>query len=149
MLTQFPMRLGLEVELRRRAPAARFHVILGRLSHRDTFVRKVRKGGQNVPQAGIRFDRLSFALLDLLAQFLGFLDRRGGILTVLLQFRDFFGSPVAPRLQRFGLGDSLPPFSVNHTEILQNLGSIHAALAQLFLHQRKVFTDKIQIKHSL
>ena len=39
---QFPVRLGLEIELRRRAPAARFHVVCFALPHRHAVVRKIR-----------------------------------------------------------------------------------------------------------
>ena len=112
-------------------------------------MRKVGESRQNVPQASIRFGRLFFALLDLLAQFLGFLDRGGGILPALLQFRNFFGSPIAARLQRFGLGDGLAAFRIDHAKIFQDLGGIHASLAQLLLHQRQVFADKIQVKHCI
>jgi hypothetical protein len=46
-------------------------------------------------------------------------------------------------LQSFSRGNSLPPLSVYLTEILEDLGGIHSALAGFFLDQRQIVTDKI------
>ena len=52
--TQFPVRFGREIELRRRAPAPDFNIIFGRLSHGHAFVGQIGDAGENVLQAGLR-----------------------------------------------------------------------------------------------
>ncbi len=147
LLAQFPVRLGLEIEMRRRAPAAGFHVIFRGLSYRDAFVRKVRNGGQNFAQARFLLGGLFFGVLHLLAQLFGLLDLYRGILPALLELGNLLGRAVALRLQSFRCGDGLPALAIDGAKVLQNFRWIHSALPQLFFHQRQVVTHKVQIEH--
>ena len=103
--------------------------------------------GENVLQAGFELLRRFLALLDLLAQFLGFGNLRAGILAALFQLGNVFGGAVAPGLHGLGFGDGVAALRVDLVEILQHLGRIHAALAQLLLDQGQVVANKVQIKH--
>src|ERR1019366_6467927 len=141
------MRLGLEIELRRRAPAARFHIIFGALPHGHAGVRQIREGSQDFAQAGFLFSRLFFGLLNLLAQFLGFLDLRGSVLPASLELGNLLGSPVALSLQSFRGSDGLAALGVDGDEVFQDFRRIHSALPELFFYQREVVANKIQIEH--
>ena len=114
---------------------------------RNARVRKVGNADKNLLQASFVFFCGFVQFLDLLAQFLGFRNQRSRVLPALLQLRDLFGGAIALRLHGFGAGDGLPPLGVHLGEVLQHLGRLHAALAQLFLDQRQVVANKIQIKH--
>ncbi len=144
---QFPVRLGSEIELRRRAPAPDFDIIFGRLSHGHAFVRQVGDAGENVLQTGFELCRRFLALLNLFPQFLGFGNLSAGILAALLQPGDVFGGAVAPGFHGLGFGDGVAALGVNVMEILQHLGWIHTALAQLFFHQGQVVANEVEIKH--
>ena len=147
LLAEFPVRLGLEIEMRRRAPAAGFDVIGFALPYRHAGVRNIRDCRQNFAQARFLFGGLLFGVLNLLAQFFGLLDLRRGVLAALLEFGNLLGSAVALRLQSFGSGDRLAALAIDGAKVFQNFRRIHSALAQLFFDQRQVVTHKIQIEH--
>ena len=157
LLRQFPVRLGSEVELRRLAPTSDFNILLGTMADGNTGMRKVGNAGENLAQPRIKITRSFFPALDLvlggiglldpLAQFFGLRHGGAGILSRFFQFRDLFGSLVAPRLTGFLLRDGLASLRVNRAEILEHRSRIHAALAQLLLHQRQIVTDEVQIEH--
>jgi hypothetical protein len=54
---------------------------------------------------------------------------------------------VAPGFHGLGFGDGVAALRVHLMEILQHVGRIHAALAQLLFHQRQVVANKVEIKH--
>src|SRR6266850_1022839 len=112
------MRLGREIEFRRSAPAARLDVVLGTLSYRHRLVRNVRDSRQQVAQASFVVGRYLLQILDLVAEIFGLRHRAGRVLTALLEFADLLRSPIALRLEGFGLGDGLPPFGIDGLEIL-------------------------------
>ena len=98
-------------------------------------------------QTGFELFRRFLALLDLFPQFFGFRHLRAGILAALFQLGNVFGGAVAPRFHGLGFGDGVAALRVHLMEILQHLGGIHAALAQLLFHQRQVVANKVEIKH--
>ena len=110
-------------------------------------MRNVGDADQNLPQPGLVLLGGLTQFLDLLAQILGLRNQRGRILPALLQFRDLFRGAIALRLHGLRAGNGLPPLRIHLGEVLQNLRRLHAALPQLFLDQRQVVADKIQIKH--
>ena len=144
---QIPMRLRSEIKFRRRAPAADFDVVFGALSDGHAGVGKVGNAGENFAQARVQIRWRFSPVLNLLAQFFGFGHGRARVLPALLQLGDLFGRLVALRLAGLRLGNRLAPLRVDFAEILQHRSRIHAALAQLFFHQRQVVANKIQIKH--
>ncbi len=83
VFAKFPVRLGFEVKLRRSAPAPRLDILLD-APDGHAGMRKVRKGGKYFSEARLGLGRLFFGDLNLLTQFLGFLDQRCGILSALL-----------------------------------------------------------------
>src|SRR5438874_6826378 len=85
LLAQFPVRLGLKVEFRRRAPAPELDVIFSSCADRNAVVRKVGNARQNVAQAGFKVACDLLFFLYLLAQLLGFVDLRGCVLSRLLE----------------------------------------------------------------
>ena len=147
LFAQFPVRPGLEIEMRRRTPAARFDVVFGALPNRHGVMGKVWDRSQNLAQTRFLFGCLSFGTRNLLAQFFGFPNLCRGVLPALLELGNLLGSAVAARLQTFRRGDGLPALAINGAKILQNFRRIHSALPQLFFHQRQVVTNKIQIEH--
>src|SRR5207245_8903890 len=94
-LANFPMRLGREIKVRRRAPAADLDIMFGSLANGHAVVWDVGNSGKHLVQADLVFCRGFFFLLNLLAELLGFGYLLGGVLATLLQFRNFLGSPVA------------------------------------------------------
>jgi len=54
-LTQVPVRLGSEIESRRRAPAADFDIVLGAVANRNAGIRKVRDAGEDVAKSCVGF----------------------------------------------------------------------------------------------
>src|SRR6266576_350856 len=106
------MRLGLEIKFRRSAPSTCLDILCGIGSHWHTGVWKIRDRSQDFPQTRFGLGSFLFGGLDLLAQILRFLDQSRGVLTALLELGDFFGSAVAPSLQRLILRDGLPAFGV-------------------------------------
>ncbi len=71
LLAQLPVRLGREVELRRRAPAAHFDVVRFGLADRNAVVGKIGDAGQDVAQSCVRLLGNLLGFRDLLAQLLG------------------------------------------------------------------------------
>ena len=144
---QFPVRLGREIELRRSAPAPDFDIIFGSLSHRHACVGQIGDAGENILQAGLVLCRCFLPLLNLFPQFLGFGNLRAGILAALFQPGNVLGGAVAPGFHGLGFGDGVAALGVHVMEILQHLGRIHTALAQLFFHQGQVVANEVEIKH--
>src|SRR2546428_13302105 len=62
LLTNFPMRLGREIKVRRRAPAADLDIIFGSLANGHAVVWDVRNSGKHLVQAGLIFCRGFFFL---------------------------------------------------------------------------------------
>ncbi len=81
--SQIPMRLGSEIELRRRPPASHFHVLFCAVAHGHAGVRKVRNARENVLQANVEIGGSFLPRLDLLAQIFCLGDRCRGILPAL------------------------------------------------------------------
>ena len=79
------MRLGREVELRRRAPAAHFDVVVFALADRNAVVGQVGNAEQDVAQTRVGFFGALLRFGDLLAQLLCLVDLRCGVLLVLLE----------------------------------------------------------------
>ena len=142
LFAQLPMRLGREVELRRRSPAAHFDVVGLALADRHTVVRQVGNAGQDIAQPRVGFfgDLLGFG--NLLAQIFGLVDQRGGVLLVLLELGDFFRRFVALGFQGFGFGDRGAAIEIDGVEIAEDGFRIHAASAQFFFNQRS--DDRVQ-----
>ena len=65
--------------------------------------------------------------------------RRGGILAGLLQLGNFFGGAIAAGLGGLGLGNRVAALGIERGKILQHLGRIRAAQAQLGLDERADF----------
>src|SRR5271165_4035532 len=107
------MRLGLEIELRRRTPAACFNVIVSALSYGHAVVREIRNRGQNFAQSGFLLGCFFLGLGNLLAQFFRFVDLGRSILAALFELGDLLGSAVAARLQSFRRSDGLPALAVD------------------------------------
>src|SRR5205807_9886302 len=81
------------------------------------------------------------------AQLFGLRHGRARVLAALLELSDLFRGLVALRLAGFRFGDGLPPLRIQFAEVLQDGRGFHAALPQLFLHQRQIVSDKVQIEH--
>ncbi len=97
LFAQLPMRLGSEVELRRRSPATHFYIVGRRLAHRHRGVRHIRNSHQNFIQPRvILFGRRS-QLLNLLPHVLGFGDQLADVLARFLHPRNLVRQPVAVR----------------------------------------------------
>ena len=79
---------------------------------------------------------------DLLAQLLGLVDQRSGVLLVLLELGDFFRGLVALSFQGFGLGDGGAALEIDGVKILENGGGNHAALPQFFFDEREMIAYK-------
>ena len=90
LLSQLPMRLGLEIEPWWRAPAADLDVLVGARSHRHAVMGDIRNPGQNVSQARFQISRDLFYFLNLLPELLGLIDLECNVLAALLQLRNFF-----------------------------------------------------------
>ncbi len=144
---EFPVRLGSEIEFRRRAPAAGFDIVVGAVADGHTRVRKIRDAGENIAQSVIEIGRRFFQRLNLLAQFLGLGHGRACILAGLLELGNLFGCLVALGFSRFGFSDGVAALGVDLAKIFEHGSRVHATLAQLFLDQRQVLAYEIQIKH--
>src|SRR5205807_10138557 len=124
-------RFGREIESRRRAPAADFHVFFRGSPNRNALMRDVGNCCQQLPQAVVVVLGSLFLPLDFLAQVLGFRDQGTGILAGLLQLGYVLGGTIAVRLQRLGFGFELAALGVDLTEIFEYLGWIHSPLPKL------------------
>ena len=144
---QVPVRLRSEIKLGRRAPAPHFDILLGAVADRHAGMRQIRNARQNIAQPGIEIRRSFLQRLNLLAQILGLGHGGAGVLPALFQLRDFFRRFIPLRLAGLSLSNSLAALRVNFAKVLQHGSRIHAALAQLFFHQRQVVANEIQIKH--
>ena len=146
-LSQIPVRLGREIELRRLAPAADFLVVRRRAAHGHARVRHVGNPDQQPAQLAVELLRNFFMLLDLLAQALGFFDQPRRILLVLLELRDLFRGAVALGLQVLGFGDGFAPARVEFPEAADDLAGIESPLPHLLFDQWEVVTNKGQVEH--
>ena len=116
-LSQFPVRLGDEIEFRRCSPAPHLDVIFGRLADGHALVRQIGDAGENVLQTGLELFCCLLELLDLLPQFLRFRDLGGGVLAAFFQFRDLLRGTIALRLHGFGFGNGVAALGVHLVEI--------------------------------
>ena len=147
LLSEFPVRLGSEIEFGWSAPAPNFNIVFGSLAHGHTLVGQIGDARQKLAQAGFKVRCDFFPLLDLLAEILGFGHLGGGILAALFELCDLLRGAVAPRLHGLGFGDGVPALSIDFEEVLQHLARIHTALAQLFFDQRQIVANEVEIKH--
>ena len=146
-LAKLPVRLGGEGELRRRAPAADFDIVVGGVADGNSVAGQVGDAGQDVAQLRIVVCRQLLGSLALGLQCLLFFEIGGGVLLRLAQLLEFFGQLVASRLYGFRLGDGGAALGVDGVKVLQDDGGIHAALAQLLFDEGQVVADKCEVKH--
>ena len=78
------MRLGSEIKLGRRAPAAHFDILLGAVADRHTRVRQIRNACEDIAQSRVKIRRRFLQRLNLLSQILGLRHSRTGVLPALL-----------------------------------------------------------------
>ena len=134
---QVPMRLGLEIELARLAPAPDFDVIVGASAYRHRFVRNVGNTGHQVAERlvgglGFLFERANTVRHgpDVLLQL-------AGVLTFFAKFRDFGAFCIALRLELLGLGERRTALRVQRPELLE---------IQLIAARCQALGDRVQVR---
>ncbi len=141
LFAKLPVRLGREVEFRRGAPAAYLGVVCLALAHRNAVIGQVGNVGQKIAQLGIACGNALVCLGNLLLQPFLFLEVGGGVLLLLFKSLELPDQLVTPRLHGFRFGDGGAPLGVDLLKTLED-GGVHAALAQLFFHQRQMIAYK-------
>ena len=139
--TQLPVRLGREVEFRRRSPAAHLGVVGLALTQGHAIVGKVGDVGQQIAQLAITRGDPLVRLGNLLLQSLLFLQVGGGVLLLIFQPLELLDQLVTPRLHGFRFGDGGSPLGVDLLKTLED-GGVHAALTQLFFNQWQMIAYK-------
>ena len=127
------MRLGCEIKLRKRAPAAHFDVLLRGTPDGHAGVRQIGNASQQLAKARLQFLGGFLPLLDCLAQRLGLADQVSCVLPGFLAFCNFFGRGIPLCLQGLSFGDGVAALRVNLMKILEDLPRIHTPLAELLL----------------
>src|SRR4030095_1982920 len=128
------MRLGGEIKLGWITPPAYFNVVICGLADRNRFMREIWNAGKELVETFFIIGDKFFAFLDFLAEFLGFGNECGSVLTTFLERSNLLRGTIPSRLHRFGLGNGLPTLGVDGAEILEHLGGVHPALAKFLLH---------------
>ena len=113
------MSLGLEVELRRLARAAHFHVVVGGAAHRDGLVRDVGDAGEQFLELLVDGLHLFIERGDLLRDGAHFLLPLRGVGAFALEFADFDRLLVLARFELLGLGNGRPALPVQVAEPFQ------------------------------
>ena len=116
--SQVPVRLGLEIELARRAPAVDFDVGLRARTHRHRLVSQVRNTGQRLPELVVELRHLFIESRDAVAQFAHLLLEFGGVDALLAQLSDFGALGILQRLQLLGFGHGRAAARVQLAEFL-------------------------------
>jgi hypothetical protein len=142
LFSEFPVRFGREIELGGRAPAADFDVALRVVAQGNGGVRDVGNARKDLAQAGVLLLGCFFEFLRFFTQGFGLFNLSRRVLAALFAAGDVLGGAVALSLQGLHLGDGLTALGVDFAEVLQNLGRVHPALAQLFPEQRQVVSHE-------
>ena len=71
----------------------------------------------------------------------------GGVEFLFPETLKFFRKFVALRLHSLGFGDGGTAIEVDHVEVPEDQGRVHAALAQLFFDEGQIIADKCKIQH--
>ena len=117
---KIPMRLEIEIELARRAPATALGVFAFVFAHRSGVARNVRRSHQNVIELGVDFPALGACLGELFVDLANLLLGSFGLFLFASahELADFLRSGIAFGLQAFLGGDSLATLLVERREQL-------------------------------
>ena len=144
-LADFPMRLRREIELRRRAPAADFDIVVRAVPHRHAGMRHVRNRQQKLALRRVELSDALVALLDALRNLLHLRDYCVGGLLFFFQRGDFVAGFVALRLELLGRGDQFAPLFVERAKCVQIERG--AALFRHFGEHIQVLPEVIEVMH--
>ena len=142
---QVPVRLRREVKLRRRSPAADFHVILAASAHRNRLVRNIRDAQQNLIERRVHRLQLFIQRGDGVANLAHLPLAVGRVLTGLAKLRDFGALRVSQSLQLLGFGDGAAALSIQRRKFLSL--QFEAAGRQPLLDRGEVVSKVRKIVH--
>ncbi len=119
---KIPVRLHREVESRRSAPTAHFHVISGILAHRNRFLRKVGNASQHLPERFVNLLDVVFQRGNALADLTHFELVFRGIDALLAQLAYFDTLGIPQRFELFGFRQSGAPLHIRLTKLFHIKG---------------------------
>ena len=144
-LANFPVRLGLEIKLRGRAPATHLFIVCGAGAHGHRRMRNVGNGEQEFALSGIERGNALVGLSNALGNQLHLRDQLIRVLFLFLEAGNFVAGLVALRFELLGGGDELAAFLIQSAKAVQIEG--HSPLLRHFSEDFQMITKVVQVMH--